>query len=82
MSVNRIHYFIRNIFHNSKPVADKFVNNKKKYNMSNKNIYHNMIIKRKFSGYKIPNGPDNNNTLMLLMLTIVLPIIYIDRQLR
>ncbi len=66
MSANRIQYFIRSILQNSKLNREKFVNNKKKYNMMTvKNRNHNMIIKRNFgssSGFippnKEPHGPD------------------------
>ncbi len=66
MSANRIQYFIRSILQNSKLNREKFVNNKKKYNMTTvKNRNHNMIIKRNFgssSGFIPPNfnGPNKN----------------------
>ncbi len=66
MFVNRIHNFIRSIRQNSNINREKFVNNKKKYNMTNvKNRNHNMIIKRNFgssSGFIPPNfnGPNKN----------------------
>jgi len=66
MSANRVQYFIRSILQNSKLNREKFVNNKKKYNMmAIKNRNHNMIIKRNFgssSGYIPPNfnGPNKD----------------------
>ncbi len=66
MSANRVQYFIRSILQNSKLNREKFVNNKKKYNMTTvKNRNHNMIIKRNFgssAGFIPPNsnGPDKN----------------------
>jgi len=66
MSANIVQYFIRSILQNSKLNREKFVNNKKKYNMNAvKNRNHNMIIKRNFgssSGYIPPNfnGPDKD----------------------
>jgi|LauGreDrversion4_2_1035121.scaffolds.fasta_scaffold52216_2 hypothetical protein len=58
MSANRVQYFIRSILQNSKLNREKFVNNKKKYNMMNvKNRNHNMINKRNFSTYSKPNPP-------------------------
>jgi hypothetical protein len=57
MSANSVQYFIRSILQNSKLNREKFVNNKKKYNMITiqnrnhnmiiKNINHNMIIKNR-----------------------------------
>lgn len=58
MSTNRIKQFIISIIQNSRLNREKFVNNKKKFNMmSVKNRNHNLIIKRKFS--YIP--PSNKN---------------------
>lgn len=63
MSANRVQYFIRSILQNSKLNREKFVNNKKKYNMMTvKNRNHNMIIKRNFrSNRKLPTGNSPNN---------------------
>lgn len=65
MSANRIQYFIRSILQNSKLNREKFVNNKKKYNMMTvKNRNHNMIIKRNFgssSSFMPPNFNEPNN---------------------
>lgn len=66
MLANRVQYFMRSILQNSKLNREKFVNNKKKYNMTAiKHCNHNMIIKRVFGssfGYmrpnKEPDGPD------------------------
>jgi len=59
MLSKRVQYFIRSILQNSKLNREKFVNNKKKYNMRNvKNRNHNMIIKRNFgssTGFISPN---------------------------
>ena len=66
MSANRVQYFIRSILQNSKLNREKFVNNKKKYNMMTvKNRNHNMIIKRNYTssnGYIPPNsnGPNKD----------------------
>jgi hypothetical protein len=66
MSSNRVQYFIRSILQNSKLNREKFVNNKKKYNMTTvKNRNHNIIIKRNFgssSGFIPPNsnGPNKD----------------------
>lgn len=50
MSANKVQYFIRSILQNSKLNREKFVNNKKKYNVITvKNRNHNMIIKRNVS---------------------------------
>ena len=58
MSSNRVQYFIRSILQNSKLNREKFVNNKKKYNMTTiKNRNHNMINKRNFSTYSQHNPP-------------------------
>jgi hypothetical protein len=76
MSTNRIHYFIRNILQNSKLNREKFVNNKKKYNMTTvKNRNHNMIIKRNFGSYTdfMPpkKNPDNNEIKYAIIAMIV-----------
>ena len=66
MSANRVQYFIRSILQNSKLNREKFVNNKKKYNMITvKNRNHNMMIKRNYNssnGYIPPNynGPNKD----------------------
>ena len=61
MSANKVQYFIRSILQNSKLNREKFVNNKKKYNMMIvKNRNHNIIIKRKF-GSSSGNIPPNFN---------------------
>jgi hypothetical protein len=60
MLANRI---VRKILQNYKVNREKFINNKKKYNMmAVKNRNHNMIIKRNFgssSGY-MPPKPDRD----------------------
>ena len=74
MSANRIQYFIRSILQNSKLNREKFVNNKKKYNiMTVKNRNHNMIIKRKFgsSSGHIPPKPNRDPFLDVLIALIV-----------
>jgi hypothetical protein len=83
MAPNRIHYFIKNILQNSSLNREKFVNNKKKYNIIKaKNNNPNMIIKRKFSSYskqssdcggpKIPpSGPELVTTLFMVIGTYI-----------
>jgi hypothetical protein len=61
MLANRVHYCIRSILQISKLNREKFVNNKKKYNMTAvKNRNHNMIIKRNFGSYS-GNMPPNKD---------------------
>ena len=55
MSSNRVHYLIKNILQNSKLNREKFVNNKKIYNLKNNKINSNLVIKRKFGTYIPPN---------------------------
>ncbi len=84
MSANRIHYFIRSILQNSKLNREKFVNNKKKYNMmSIKNRNHNMIIKRNFSSYKYnmePNKNPNDNSYYFIALGAMIVVYLMNRR--
>ena len=72
MSSNRVQYFIRNILQNSKLNREKFVNNKKKYNLNK--INHNLIVKRNFSsnssGLPPPNNNNNNNFVFIVLAGI------------
>jgi hypothetical protein len=66
MSSNRIKYNIRNILQNSFINRDKFVKNKKIYNVmvsKNKTNNHNLIGKRNFgtTTFHIPKFNDNSN---------------------
>ena len=70
MLVNRIQYFIRSTLQNSKLNREKFVNNKKKYNMTAvKNRNHNMIIKRNFGSYfgDMPPNKDPNKYIYAII---------------
>lgn len=58
MSQNRVKYFIRNILQNSKLNREKFVINKKKYNM---------VSKRQYGTHTDPNRPPNNIYILLLL---------------
>ena len=76
MSSNRIKYFIRNMLQNSGLNREKFVKNKKVYNVNiskNKNN-HNLIGKRNFGSqsFQFPNNNNNNNLLLYIagMLTM------------
>jgi hypothetical protein len=84
MSANRIHYFIRSILQNSKLNREKFVNNKKKYNMmSIKNRNHNKIIKRNFSlnvDYTPPNKNPNDNSSYFIALGSMIGVYLINRH--
>ena len=73
MLANRVQSSIRSILQNSKLNREKFVNNKKKYNMTTvKNRNHNMVIKRKFcssSGFTPPNkNPKPFNEALIAFL--------------
>ncbi len=75
MLANRVQYFIHSILQNSKLNREKFVNNKKKYNMmAVKHCNHNIIIKRNFnssSGY-IPPRPDKDpNEFMYAFIGVI-----------
>ena len=60
MLANKVRYFIHSILQSSKLNREKFVNNKKKYNMmAVKNRNHNMISKRNFGSYLPPNKEPN-----------------------
>ena len=88
MLVNRVQYFIRSILQNSKLNREKFVNNKKKYNMMTvKNRNHNMIIKRNYgssTGYIPPNfnGPNKNPNPYTPALIAMIAGLYIVRNRR
>jgi len=77
---NRVQYFIRTILQNSKLNREKFVNNKKIYNLSNyknRQQNYNRIISRKMSSYQSPlsfggsggdgGGPKRPNSGILYM---------------
>ncbi len=80
--MNRIHYFIKNILQNSKLNKEKFVNNKKKYNMIKaKNINYLNVSKiiyfwtivRSFSSigwnYSVQKiQPNGPNVIFVLLL--------------
>jgi hypothetical protein len=88
MSMNRVQYFIRRLLQNSKLNREKFVNNKKKYNMMTvKNSNHFMIIKRNYTSSNgiIPpnsNGPnkDPNSFKLAFIAMIVGGYIVTNRQ--
>jgi hypothetical protein len=67
MSYNRIKYFIRNILQSSQLNREKFVKNKKVYNVAiskNKINNHILINKRSYStnfSYLPPSNNNNNN---------------------
>ena len=73
MSSNRVQYFIRNILQNSKLNREKFVKNKKKYNINNK--AYSLISKRKISTYcnnnnMPPNNFNNNNWIIFASIFV------------
>jgi hypothetical protein len=72
MKTNRIKQFIISILQNSRLNREKFVNNKKKFNMmSVKNRNHNLIIKRKFSYISPSNkNPKQNPYTNIFMVMI------------
>ena len=84
MLANRVQYFIRSILQNSKLNREKFVNNKKKYNMmAVKHCNHNMIIKRKFgssSDYMPPNKNPNENSSYLIALGGMIGVYLMNRR--
>lgn len=83
MSANRVQYFIRTFLQNSKLNREKFVNNKKKYNMiAVKNRNHNIIIKRNYTssnGFIPPNsnGPNKNKNPFTPSLIAMIVGVYI-----
>jgi len=76
MSTNRIHYFIRNIFQNSKPNRYNFEKNKKLYkkniekNRSNYNIMTKRIFSTSSSGFPSPNNNNRGNYILIIMMAI------------
>lgn len=76
--MNITHNFIRNILQNSKLNREKFVKNKKLYNVmvsknKNKNKNFNYTIKRNlgtFHSYDFNNNNNNNNRLLYLILAL------------
>ena len=74
---NRINFIMQKIIHNSKLNREKFVENKKKYNIQKNN---NSIIHRKYhtfapfnddpNGDNNPNNPNNNRMLIMLAASI------------
>lgn len=74
MLVNRVQYFIRSILQSSKLNREKFVINKKKYNMMIvKNRNHHMIIRRNFgssSNSQEPTFGGGPNKPMMFLLAI------------
>jgi hypothetical protein len=74
MLANSVQYYIRSILQISKLNREKFVNNKKKYNMMVvKNRNHNMIIKRNFGSYSgnMPPNKDPNEDSNEYMYAII-----------
>lgn len=79
MLANRVQYFIRTLLQSSKLNREKFVNNKKKYNiMTVKNKNHNTIIKRQFGSWsntQQPNfgggGRPNKPMLFLVVIAVM-----------
>lgn len=72
MSSNRVQYFIRNILQTSKLNREKFLKNKKNYNMTFiKNKNYNIINKRNFTSYSnLPNPNNKNNEYIIFMVVV------------
>jgi hypothetical protein len=71
MSTNRIKYFIISKLQNSRLNREKFVNNKKKFNMmSVKNRNHNLIIKRNYISQPPNKNPNSNPYTNIFMVMI------------
>ena len=79
---NRPQFIIRSITQNSKICREKFINNKKKYNLAKAKQYGFNIITRKFHTNFVPfssfgggggprrNGPNNLFTFILFCLAL------------
>jgi hypothetical protein len=81
MLKNRIKQFIRNIIQNSRLNREKFVNNKKRFNMiSVKNRNHNLIIKRNLSYMPSSNKNPNENPYTNIFMVIIFSLFMVTNK--
>lgn len=81
MTTNRIKRFIISIIQNSKLNREKFVDNKKRFNMmSVKNRNHNLIIKRNFSSMSPSNKNPNHNPYTNIFMVMIFGIFAVTNK--